>query len=181
MSVARFSAVLEDVLAAVPDSAREGFLTAVAGDPGAGLDPALCGPAPSPAERSEAAIENLRRQYDSRRRVIEVSLTRAQAAELLDISEQAVLARLGAGDLVGLKKGREWRLPAWQFNPDAERGFVPGLARLRVVFPGGGVTLTEWAIAPNVELDGATPADMLAAGCVDAVVHAARAATAVAW
>ena len=113
--------------------------------------------------------------------MIEASLTRTETAELLDISEQAVLDRLEAGDLIGLKKGREWRLPAWQFNPDAERGFVPGLARLREVFPGGAVSLTEWAVAPNVELDGSTPADELAAGHVEDVVRVAHTGTAAAW
>lgn len=178
---AGFSLVLENVLTTVSESAREGFIIAVAGDPEDGLDTALWGPAPSPAERKEAALANLRRQYDIRRRVIEASLTRTETAELLDISEQAVLDRLEAGDLIGLKKGREWRLPAWQFNPDAERGFVPGLARLREVFPGGAVSLTEWAVAPNVELDGSTPADELAAGHVEDVVRVAHTGTAAAW
>lgn len=176
-----FAVVLKDVLASVPDSAREGFVLTVAGEPSDRLDTALWGPGPSPAERREAALANLRRQYASRRSVVEASLTRAEAAELLDISEQAVLDRLEAGDLIGLRKGREWRLPAWQFSPDAERGFVPGLARLCAVFPGGAVSLTEWVTAPNVELEGATPADELAAGHVEAVVHAAATGSAAGW
>lgn len=181
---AGFSVVLKDVLAGVPDSAREGFVLTVVGEPGEpsdSLDTALWGRGPSPAERREVALANLRRQYASRRSVVEASLTRAEAAELLDISEQAVLDRLEAGDLIGLKKGREWRLPVWQFRPDAERGFVPGLARLCAVFPGGAVSLTEWVTSPNVELEGATPADELAAGHVDAVVHAAATGSAAAW
>jgi hypothetical protein len=176
-----FSVVLRDVLTSVPNSARDGFVRTVVGDPSDGLDTALWGPGPSPAERKEAALANLRLQYESRRQVVEASLTRTEAAELLDISQQAVLDRLEAGDLIGLKKGREWRLPAWQFSPDAERGFVPGLARLRKVFPGGAVSMTEWATSPNVELEGATPADELAAGHVDVVVHAASTGTAAAW
>jgi len=176
-----FSVVLKDVLTSVPDSVRDGFVRTVVGDPSDGLDTALWGRGPSPAERKEAALANLRLQYESRRQVVEASLTRTEAAELLDVSEQAVLDRLEAGDLIGLKKGREWRLPAWQFSPDAERGFVPGLARLREVFPGGAVSMTEWATSPNVELEGATPADELAAGHVDVVVHAASTGTAAAW
>jgi hypothetical protein len=178
---AGFSVLLKDVLTTVPDSARDGFVRTVVGDPSDGLDAALWGRGPSPAERKEAALANLRRQYESRRQVVDASLTRAEAAELLDISEQAVLDRLEAGDLIGLKKGREWRLPAWQFSADAERGFVPGLAKLREVFPGGAVSMTEWVTSPNVELDGATPADELAAGHVVDVVHAAAAGTAAAW
>lgn len=178
---AGFSAVLKDVLGSVPDSAREGFVLSVVGDRDDELDAAQWGRGPSPSERRQAALENLRRQYDARRAVVAASMTRSEAAELLDVSQQAVLDRLEAGDLVGLKKGREWRLPAWQFSPDAERGFVSGLAQLRGVFPGGVVSLTEWATAANVELDGATPAAELAAGRVEGVVRAAGAGTSSAW
>jgi hypothetical protein len=179
-----FSTALEDALASVPENERESFVLGVVGDDdgdGDGLDPALWGPGPSPAERKRAALANLRRQYQARRAVVEASLTRPEAAELLDVSEQAVLDRLKAGDLVGLKKGREWRLPSWQFSADSELGFVPGLAGVTAVFAGGAVSLTEWALAPNGELDDATPADALAAGRVDDVVRAAHAGTAAAW
>src|SRR5574340_379743 len=164
---AGFSAVLENVLGSVPDSDRESFVLSVVDGTGDELNAALWGRGPSPAERKQAALENLRRQYQARRAVVEASLTRSEAAELFDVSEQPVLDRLLAGDLVGLKKGREWRLPSWQFSADAEQGFVPGLARLRRVFPGGAVSLTEWATAPNTELEDATPAEAFAAGRVD--------------
>lgn len=178
---AGFPAVLKGVLGGVPDSAREGFVRSVVGGRGDELDATLWGKGPTFADRKEAALENLRRQYATRRAVVETSLTRGEAAELLDVSEQAVLDRIEAGDLVGLKKGREWRLPSWQFNPDAERGFVPGLAQLCRVFPGGVVSLTQWATAPNADLDGAAPADELAAGRVARVVRVAEAATSAAW
>jgi DNA-binding XRE family transcriptional regulator len=176
-----FSAVLKDVLGSVPDSARAGFVLSVVGGRDDELDTTLWGKGPGAVERKEAALENLRRQYKARRAVVEASLTRTEAAELLDVSEQAVLDRLEAGDLIGLKKGREWRLPAWQFDPDAERGFVPGLVQLRQVFPGGPVSLTEWATAPNADLDGATPTEELAAGRVTEVVRVAKASTFAAW
>ncbi len=178
---AGFSAVLKEVLGGVPDSAREGFVLSVLGGKDDQVAAALWGRGPSPSERRQAALENLRRQYAARRAVAATSITRSEAAELLDVSAQAVLDRLEAGDLVGLKKGREWRLPAWQFSPDTERGFVSGLAQLRRVFPGGAVSLTEWATAANVELGGATPAEALAAGRVDEVVRVARAGTSTAW
>lgn len=174
-------AVLKNVLGSVPPAAREGFVRAVTAEETDELNPALWGPAPSVTQRREAALATLRRQYQARREVIEASLTRPEVAELLQVSEQAVLDRLDARDLIGLKKGREWRLPAWQFNPDAERGFVPGLAELCRVFPGGVVSMTQWATTSNVELDQATPAQALAQGRVDDVVHAAAAGTSAAW
>lgn len=176
----RFAKVLKDVLVTVPESDRDGFVTSVVGSE-TELDSALWGREPSAAERRTASLENLRLEFEARRTVLEESLTRAEVAELLDVSEQAVLDRLESGALIGLKKGREWRLPTWQFNPDAERGFVPGLAELQQVFPGGAVTLSSWATAPNIELGGATPAAALAAGHVDQVVLAAKSLTAAAW
>ena len=83
--------------------------------------------------------------------------TRAEAAQLLRISDQAVSDRLAAGDLVGLKDGRVWKLPAWQFDADTENGWLPGIVDLRQHFPAGPVTLTAWVTAPNVDLGGRTP------------------------
>lgn len=176
-----FSAVLKDVLGGVPDSAREGFVLTVAGSRDDDVDAALWGSGVPTAERRKAALENLRRQYAARRAVLEASLTRAEAASLLQVSEQAVLDRLEAGDLIGLKEGREWRLPSWQFDPDAERGFVPELMKLRQVFPGGAVSLTEWVTTPSADLDGATPAEKLSAGRVNEVVQLAKGLTSAAW
>ena len=176
----RFAKVLKDVLVAVPESDRDGFVTSVVGSE-TELDTALWGREPSAAERRTASLENLRLEFEARRTVLEESLTCAEAAELLDVSEQAVLDRLESGALIGLKKGREWRLPTWQFNPDTERGFLPGLAELQRVFPGGAVTLSSWVVAPSVDLDGATPAGELAAGRVDQVALVAKSLTAAAW
>ena len=168
-----FDEVLSEVLATVTERDRDAFITSVIGSE-TELDTALWGREPSAAERRTASLENLRLEFEARRTVLDESLTRAEVAELLDVSEQAVLDRLESGALIGLKKGREWRLPTWQFNPDAERGFVPGLAELQQVFPGGAVTLSSWVTAPSVDLDGTTPADALAAGHVDQVLLAAR-------
>jgi hypothetical protein len=178
---ASFPRVLKRVLGSVTPTVQHDFVATVVGDDEGGLDDSLWGRGPSAEDRREAALVNLRRQYVARRQVIDASLTRPEVAGLLDLSEQAVLDRLEAGDLVGLKKGREWRLPAWQLSPDSERGFVPGLRLLRASFPGGVVSLTEWATEPNVELDGATPADALGKGEVEAVVRAAHASSSAAW
>lgn len=176
-----FAVVLEDVLATVPAAARDGFVRSVIDEPQDDLDPTLWGAAPDAVERKQAALTSLRTQYEWRRQVLQASLTRAEAAELLDVSEQAILDRLRAGDLIGLKQGREWRLPAWQFSPDTERGLIPGLARLSEAFPGGAVSMTTWATRPHADLGGDTPADRLTAGQVEDVIHVARIGTAAAW
>lgn len=175
--------VLDEVLSQVSAEAREGFVRAVRGaaQPQPDLDPTLWGPGPEPEEVREAALNSLRRQYEARRMVLRSSVSRSQAASLLDTTDQTVSLRLDSGDLLGLKQGREWRLPTWQLSPDAERGYLPGLARLHGVFPGGVVSLSLWATTPHVDLDGVTPATALAADKVDKVLHLAHISTAAAW
>ncbi|HEY5882825.1 MAG TPA: helix-turn-helix domain-containing protein, partial [Nakamurella sp.] len=146
-----------------------------------GLDPALWGTRPSTAETSRAHLVNLAARYAARQTVLARSITRAEAAQLLGISDQAVSDRLAAGDLVGLKEGRVWRLPAWQFDADTENGWLPGIAELRQHFPAGPVTLTAWVTAPNVDLGDRTPAARLVAGDVDQVLRAAEAGGPTAW
>ncbi|HZE16826.1 MAG TPA: DNA-binding protein, partial [Mycobacterium sp.] len=72
-------------------------------------------------------------------------------------------------------------IPMWQVNAGAERGFLPGIADLRRVFPGGVVSLSRWAVTPNVDLGDMTPADALAAGRVQDVIAAATKTTTAAW
>lgn len=69
--------------------------------------------------------------------MLATALTRAGARELLDVSRQTVLERLAAGDIVGVKKGREWRLPLCQFDADLAAGVVPGLREVAAAFGGG--------------------------------------------
>ena len=119
-----------------------------------------------------AHLINLAATFADRQAVLAQSITRAEAAQLLRISDQAVSDHLTAGDLVGLKDGRVWRLPAWQFNADTAHGWLPGIAQLRTHFPGGPITLTTWATTPNVDLGDQTPAARLAAGNLDQVLLA---------
>lgn len=165
----------------VPKATRDEFERAVSPKPAGSLNPNLWGPEPTIEERRTAALRNLQAQYTARSKVLEQSLTRPEAAGILDVSEQAVLDRLETGDLIGLRKGREWRLPAWQFVADTERGFLPGLAELKRLFADGVVSLSEWVTSENVDLGGATPAQKMAAGNVADVLAVARAGTSAAW
>jgi hypothetical protein len=172
------------VLEAAPTSVKAGFVGAVTSTSQSqkcDLDESLWGHAPSAAELRTAALQVLKDDFIARRELLQSSLSRAEVAELLDISSQAVLDRLTHGDLVGIKHGREWRIPMWQVNAGAERGFLPGIADVRRVFPGAVVSLSRWAVTPNVDLGGATPADALAAGRVQDVIAVAARTTAAAW
>jgi hypothetical protein len=170
------------VLETASASVKAGFVEAVTRTaPEHDLDESLWGGAPAAAELRIAALQALKDDFVARRELLHASLSRAEVAELLGTSGQAVLDRLAHGDLVGLKDGREWRLPMWQVNAGTECGFLPGIADLQRVFPGGVVSLSRWTVTPNVDLGDMTPADALAAGRVQDVVAVAAKTTSAAW
>lgn len=144
-------------------------------------DPALWGPGPSRSETAVATVANLRKQFARRRELEGASLSRAEAAELIGISEQAVSDSLESHRLLGFKRGRRWVIPIWQFDADAEQGMLPGLSEIAQVFPGGAVALSDWVTRPSVDLDDRTPRDVLVRGEVEPIVRLARNLTAAAW
>ena len=174
------SDALRTVIQELPASEITEFIDTVTGAD-ENLDPALWGDAPATAETARAHLANLTAKFADRQTVLAQSITRADAAHLLGISDQAISDRLNAGDLVGLKDGRVWKLPAWQFDADTENGTLPGIAALRQHFPAGPVTLPAWVTAPHADLNNHTPAARLAAGDVDQVLRAAQAGGPIAW
>lgn len=60
--------------------------------------------------------------------LLATALTVPEAAGRLGIDDSRVRHRLAAGALLGLKRGRSWVLPAWQFAPDG--GVLPGLGEV---------------------------------------------------
>ena len=182
LSAAEVDSAVHAVLAAAPASVKAGFVEAVTRrTQQRDLDESLWGTAPSAAELRNAALQTLKDDFVARRELMHASLSRGEVAELLGISSQAVLDRLTHGDLVGLKDGREWRIPMWQIHAGAERGFLPGIADLQRVFPGGVVSLSRWAVTPNVDLGEMTPANALAAGRVQDVIAVKAKTTTAAW
>jgi len=145
------------------------------------LDERMWGPPPSQEEVAAAVLANLRKQFKLRASLGEQSLSRTNAAGLLGTSEQAITNQLDKRRLVGFKQGREWRIPAWQFNADTDKGIVPGLVALAQAFPGGPVSLSAWAVRPTPDLGNRTPAAALASGAVDEVVSLAGRLTAAGW
>lgn len=79
------------------------------------------------------------------------SLTTAEAAGLLGVSEGRVRQRLGKRTLYGVKAGRENRLPAFQFEGGGE---VPGLGTVvRALRPGAHpVAVATFFASPNPDL-----------------------------
>lgn len=145
------------------------------------LDESLWGPAPTEAEAAAAEIDQLMLQFERRRAVATSALTREAAAELLKVSKQAVLDHLQHGDLVGLREGKRWLLPLWQFEADSERGFLPGIAAVQQAFPGGVVSLSRWITRANPDFAERPPREAMAAGDAGKVADAAKALAAAGW
>jgi len=80
------------------------------------------------------------------------------AAEKLRVSPATVDEMVHRGELVAVRLGGAWLLPAWQFNAN---GVLPGVPRVLESWPGSTVSLSMWACTPSGELRGRTPAQAL--------------------
>jgi len=101
------------------------------------LDERFWGPGPNSVTAVKAVFADLSDQFARRQQLAANGISRDDAAELLGITAQSVTAKLASRKLVGIKVGREWRLPTWQFDPDVATGVLPDLDTLQAGFPGG--------------------------------------------
>jgi hypothetical protein len=145
------------------------------------LDRMLWGPAPTPTAQAATALALLRVSFQQRRELAANSVSRTAAAALLSISPQAATEHLRHGDLLGCKDGARWLLPAWQFDANCPRDFLPGIAAVAAAFGSGPVALSQWVNRPSPDLGGLPPHALMARGEVDRVVDVAATLTAVGW
>jgi hypothetical protein len=168
--------VLAAELARQPRSVVEALFQALRPQPdAASLTPDVWGRAPGSATLRAAAAANLALGVDRRKAVVRDSLTRREVAAVLGKSEQAVSAMLERGALLGLKEGREWRIPTWQLEPDRPTGVLPGLRELSRAYRDGVVSLSGWVEREHPDLNGLTPRLALARDRIDEVVAASAA------
>lgn len=129
------------------------------------------GPEPSHEAYGDAITWNVVTGTEHRQSLIERSITRHEAALRLGVSDQAVSDKLERGVLVGLKEGREWRLPEWQFEPGSRSGVLPGLRDVVARFPASVLALSRWIEAENPDLGGSTPRAALGQDKVEDVLR----------
>jgi excisionase family DNA binding protein len=98
------------------------------------------------------------RARDAWRDVFTDALDLKTAAERLHVSSVAVDDMIHRGELVAVRLGGAWLLPAWQFTAE---GVLPGVRRVLERWPGSTVTLSVWACTPSGDLRGRTPAQAL--------------------
>ena len=98
------------------------------------------------------------RAIDAWRDVFTDALDVKRAAERLHVSSATVDEMIHHGELVAVRLGGVWLLPAWQFTAE---GVLPGVRRVLEAWPGSTVTLSVWACTPSGDLRGRTPAQAL--------------------
>jgi hypothetical protein len=125
---------------------------------GADIDDFVWGPKPSRKDTAAARATMGASREEMMRRALEGALSRAEAAQWLGITPQAVSKRRESMALTALHRGREWYFPRWQFTDDDT---LPGLHELVQRYPGTALALAIWATTPNAQLDDETPADYM--------------------
>lgn len=145
------------------------------------LDEHFWGPAPDSVTAVKAVFADLSDQFAQRRQLAANGISRDDAAELLGITAQSVTAKLASRKLVGIKVGREWRLPTWQFDPDVPTGVLPDLDALQAAFPGGPVSLSRWMLTTQPEFDGRNAREEMILHGASPVIELARVLTATGW
>ena len=145
------------------------------------LDERFWGPGPDSVTAVKAVFADLSDQFAQRQQLAANGISRDDAAELLGITAQSVTAKLASRKLVGIKVGREWRLPPWQFDPDVATGVLPDLDALQAVFPGGPVSLSRWMLRAQPEFDGRNAREEMILHGSGPVIELARVLTATGW
>jgi hypothetical protein len=177
----RLRARVEALVNEADESELARLEAAVTTPPSDDLDERFWGPAPDSVSAVKAAAADLSAQFAQRRQLAADSVSRDDAAELLGITPQSVTSKLASGKLIGIKSGREWRLPRWQFDADNASGVLPDLDVLQAAFPGGPVSLSNWITAAQPDFDGRTPREEMAIHGSAPVIKLARALTAAGW
>lgn len=176
---------LRDAVAAVVNEADQSEVArleaAAAAESPDDLDERFWGAAPDSVTVVTAVLADLSDQFAQRQQLADDGITRDATAELLGITAQSVTAKLAARKLVGIKLGREWRLPTWQFDPDVATGVLPDLDTLQAVFPGGPVTLSQWMLKAQPEFNGRSAREEMIVHGSTPVIELAQVLTATAW
>lgn len=131
------------------------------------------GPREGADDLRAATLRNESRVRAARDHLYTTGLSRQQAAERASVRPNQITNLLRDRALVALDGRDGLRLPAWQFDPDARRGRVEGIADVAGAFPGGVLGLSSWMVAPNGALGGRTPRQALLDGDVEQVAAVA--------
>ena len=130
-----------------------------------------------PERLLELQLANLQRVYDRKRELLQDSITSTEVVELIRCANRSTVKnRREAGKLIGLKNGRGYSYPTWQFDPEGSEGVVEGLPEvIGAMDEVSDFAKLNWLSSPHAVFDGQTPIQKLKQGEVKAVVIEARA------
>jgi hypothetical protein len=121
--------------------------------------------------------EEMREQFEAiRNRILDEALPTRDVSRRLRITGEAIRKRLERKELFGLKVGRDYRFPEWQFDARSSSGVLPGLCDVLKAIGLAPIEIAGWFERRMTELDDRSPIEALRAGDIDAVVDAAKAA-----
>ena len=125
-------------------------------DPLAGVDDPL-----TPQEALATLYQAGEESQSIREQILHESISVGEAAALTGRSRQALERQRRAGRLLALRRRNQWRYPRWQFDPDAPRGVVPGLAEVQQSLGLSPAGTVFWLRQPRDELGGKAPIVLL--------------------
>jgi dihydroorotate dehydrogenase len=96
------------------------------------------------------------------------SLPLEEIARLTNLEPQEVESSVRQGSLISFEHEGEQRLPVWQLKDDGGE-LLPGLEMLNHAFGNDAIAVSQWVLAPNPQLGGQTPRDLLRQGEADRV------------
>ncbi len=130
-------------------------------------------PAVGDEELRSATARNEARVWAAREQLYTTGLSREQAAARAGVKPNQITNLLRDRDLLALDGPEGLRLPTWQFDPEARRGRLEGIAPVAAVFPGRVLSLSSWVVTRHPALGGRTPRQALLDGDVEQVVAVA--------
>jgi len=126
------------------------------------------------ADKVRAQVEADQGVESSRAMILSESVSAEEAAVKSGRSRQNLEAMRRKGQALALRVGQQWRYPAWQFEPDAVGGIVPGIREVLATLRMSSAGVALWLILPLPSLNDARPIDLLRQGRTREVVQAAE-------
>lgn len=121
------------------------------------------------------------RSHLSRETLLADAISTVATARRLHMTRQGIAARIRRGDLLAIRVGKYYRLPAWQFDDHAEDGLVAGLPRVLHALTASSLAKARWLTRPSPYLGGETPLAVLMRGDLETVLAEARGVEAAGW
>lgn len=135
----------------------------------------IAGKSYSPEEKKEIALSNLLNSFSIRNKLLENSISGAEAAKLLNCSSrQTPLDRVNNQTLLAVKDNGKWKYPLWQFDVNGSDRVIEGLPSVIAALKVSNLAKVSWLTRTNDVFEGKTPIVMLKNQELERVLAEAR-------